>query len=49
MIFAFIIIIIIIIINYYLFFKDFIFLFMREREIVAETQAEGDAGSMQGA
>ena len=28
-------------------FKDFIYLFMRERE--AETQAEGEAGSMQGA
>ena len=27
--------------------KDFIYLFMRERE--AETQAEGEAGSMQGA
>ena len=29
------------------FFKDFIYLFMRERE--AETQAEGETGSMQGA
>ena len=27
--------------------KDFIYLFMREKE--AETQAEGEAGSMQGA
>ena len=34
-----------------LFFKDFIYLFMRdtEREGEAETQAEGEAGSMQGA
>ena len=35
------------------FFKDFIYLFMRihreEREGEAETQAEGEAGSMQGA
>ena len=35
------------------FFKDFIYLFMRdterEREREAETQAEGEAGSMQGA
>ena len=32
------------------FFKDFIYLFMREqREIEAGTQAEGEAGSMQGA
>ena len=30
-----------------LLFKDFIYLFMRERE--AETQAEGESGSMQGA
>ena len=29
------------------FFKDFIYLFMREGE--AETQAEGEAGSIQGA
>ena len=28
-------------------FEDFIYLFMKERE--AETQAEGEAGSMQGA
>ena len=28
-------------------FKDFIYLFTRDR--VAETQAEGEAGSMQGA
>ena len=33
------------------FFKDFIYLFMRdtERKREAETQAEGEAGSMQGA
>ena len=31
----------------FLFFKDFTCLLMRERE--AETQAEGEAGSMQGA
>ena len=37
----------------FLFFKDFIYLFMidtqreREREREAETQAEGEAGSMQ--
>ena len=33
------------------FFKDFIYLFMRdaEREREAETQAEAEAGSMQGA
>ena len=35
------------------FFKDFIYLFMRDterdREREAETQAEGQAGSMQGA
>ena len=31
------------------FFKDFIYLFMRDREKEAETQAEGEAGSMQGA
>ena len=37
------------------FFKDFIYLFMRDRETHtqrgwgAETQAEGEAGSMQGA
>ena len=33
--------------RFLLFFKDFIYLFMKERE--AETQAEGEAGSMQGA
>ena len=37
----------------FFFFKDFIYLFMRdtqrERETEAETQAEGEAGSMQGA
>ena len=31
------------------FFKDFIYLFMRDTEREAETQAEGEAGSMQGA
>ena len=31
------------------FFNDFIYLFMRDREIKAETQVEGEAGSMQGA
>ena len=33
------------------FFKDFIYLFMRDtqREREAETQAEGEAGPMQGA
>ena len=30
------------------FFKDFIHLFMKDREREAETQAEGEAGSMQG-
>ena len=29
--------------------KDFIYLFMRDREREAETQAEGEAGSTQGA
>ena len=35
----------------FIFFKDFIYLFMRdtEREKEAETQAEGEAGSIQGA
>ena len=32
----------------FLFFKDFIYLFMRDTEREAETQAEGEAGSMQG-
>ena len=32
-----------------IFFKDFIYLFMRDTESEAETQAEGVAGSMQGA
>ena len=32
-----------------LFFKDFIYLFMRERERDAETQAEGEASSTGGA
>ena len=31
-----------------IFFKDFIYLFMRDTEREAETQAEGEAGSMQG-
>ena len=31
------------------FFKDFIHLFMRDTEKEAETQAEGEAGSLQGA
>ena len=30
-------------------FKDFIYLFRRDNEIETETQAEGEAGSMQGA
>ena len=30
-----------------LFFKDFIYLFMRDTEREAETQTEGEAGSMQ--
>ena len=33
----------------FIFFKDFIYLFMRDTEREAETQAEGGAGSMQGA
>ena len=37
--------------DFYIFFKDFIYLFMRvrERERKAETQAEGEADFMQGA
>ena len=31
------------------FFKDFIYLFMRDTQKEAETQAEGEAGSMQAA
>ena len=31
------------------FFKDFIHLFMKATEREAETQADGEAGSMQGA
>ena len=31
------------------FFKDFIYLFMIDTEREAETQAEGEVGSMQGA
>ena len=30
-----------------IFFKDFIYLFMRDTQREAETQAEGEAGSMQ--
>ena len=33
----------------YFLFKDFIYLFMKYTEREAETQAEGEAGSMQGA
>ena len=33
----------------YYFFKDFIYLFMRDTEREAETQAEGEAGPLQGA
>ena len=32
--------------NGIIFFKDFIYLFMRDTEREAETQAEGEAGSM---
>ena len=32
-----------------IFLKDFIYLFIRQREREAETPAEGEAGSMQGA
>ena len=32
-----------------LFFKDFMYLFMRDTEREADTQAEGEAGSLQGA
>ena len=31
----------------FLFFKDFIYLFIRDTHREAETQAEGEAGSMQ--
>ena len=31
------------------FFKDFIYLFMRDPEREADTQAEGEAGSLRGA
>ena len=42
--------IIFIIFYFYLFiFKDFIYLFMRDTEREGKTQAEGEAGSMQGA
>ena len=33
----------------YIYFKDFIYLFIRDTQREAETQAEGEAGSMQGA
>ena len=33
----------------FLSFKDFIYLFMRDTEREAETQAEGEAGSLRGA
>ena len=36
-------------INLFFPFKDFIYLFMRDTEREAETQAEGEAGSLQGA
>ena len=32
-----------------IFFKDFIYLFMRDTEREAETQAEGEGGSLRGA
>ena len=32
----------------FFFFKDFIYLFMRDTQREAETQAEGEAGSTQG-
>ena len=34
--------------KFFFFFLDFIYLFMRDTEREAETQAEGEAGSMQG-
>ena len=34
---------------FYFIFKDFIYLFTKDRETEAETQAEGEAGSVQGA
>ena len=34
--------------HHFPFFKDFIYLLMRDTEREAETQAEGEAGSMQG-
>ena len=33
----------------FFFLKDFIYLFVRDTEREAETQAEGEAGSLQGA
>ena len=35
--------------TFFIYIKDFIYLFMRNREREAETQAEGEAGSLQGA
>ena len=35
--------------SFLFFFKDFIYLFMRDTEREAETQAEGEAGFLQGA
>ena len=35
--------------DFILFFKDFIYLLMRHTERETETQAEGEASSMQGA
>ena len=39
----------IILVFIFIFFKDFIHLFMKDTEREAETQAEGEVGSMQGA
>ena len=36
-------------VKHFFFFKDFIYLFMRDTQREAETKAEGEAGSMQGA
>ena len=41
--------VIIIMLLYYAFLKYFIYLFMRDTQREAETQAEGEVGSMQGA
>ena len=35
--------------RFFFFKKDFIYLFMRDTDREAETQAEGEAGSLQGA